>query len=100
MIRRESRSAICSVTQVGFLGSHLPFVGEDEHRPGDVAAAFSRCRLVHRPGERFGYSNGGYVLAGALLEEITGQPFPELLRSFTQTLGMAQTRTLPGCRSI
>jgi CubicO group peptidase (beta-lactamase class C family) len=32
------------------------------------------------PGERFSYSNGGYVVLALIAERVSGMPFPELLR--------------------
>lgn len=54
-----------------------------------------RQRPVGRPGERFLYSDTGYVLLGRLLEEATGRAFHELLheRIFTP-LGMADSALL------
>ena len=40
----------------------------------------SRQRPVGRPGERFAYSNTGYILLGRLLEHATGRAFHELLQ--------------------
>jgi len=37
--------------------------------------------LLFTPGERFGYSNTGYVILGYLIEEITGQPFSEYIKT-------------------
>lgn len=39
----------------------------------------TRQRPVGRPGERFSYSDTGYILLGMLLEHVTGQSFHELL---------------------
>ncbi|MFE5672852.1 serine hydrolase domain-containing protein [Agromyces sp. NPDC056523] len=49
--------------------------------PADLLS-FSRDRQrpVGRPGERFAYSDTGYVLLGRILEEATGQAFHDLLR--------------------
>jgi D-alanyl-D-alanine carboxypeptidase len=44
------------------------------------------------PGERFHYSNVGYRALGYLLEELTGRPYPELVRErILEPLGMAST---------
>lgn len=59
--------------------------------------AFSRDRQhpVARPGERFLYSDTGYILVGRILEEATGRAFHELLheRIFTP-LGMHDSALL------
>lgn len=45
--------------------------------------AFTRDRQtpVGAPGEKFHYSNTGYLLAGRVLEEIVGEPFHQTLRT-------------------
>lgn len=52
-------------------------------------------RPVGRPGERFAYSDTGYILLGRLLEQATGRTFHELLheRIFTP-LGMRDSALL------
>lgn len=53
------------------------------------------------PGKRWQYSNTGYVLIGAVLEKLTGQPWGVQLESLFKELGMqcsdsgAQQRVLP-----
>lgn len=49
----------------------------DRHR--FVAAALDQ-EPEGRLGDHFQYSNSGYVVAGAMLEELTGQPFETLMR--------------------
>ncbi len=57
---------------------------------------------VFQPGERFAYNNSGYVLLGAIIEEVGGAPYAEFVqeRIFTP-LGMensyygSQTRVIP-----
>jgi D-alanyl-D-alanine carboxypeptidase len=49
--------------------------------PGDLLDfTRERQRPIGRPGERFGYSDTGYVLVGRILEESTGQAFHDLLQ--------------------
>lgn len=58
---------------------------------------FSRDRQapVARPGERFAYSDTGYILLGRILEETTGRPFHELLDEHVfAPLGMHQSALL------
>ncbi|MFK0243466.1 serine hydrolase domain-containing protein [Amycolatopsis azurea] len=38
------------------------------------------CGTLFEPGEQLSYSNGGMILAGRLLEVVTGLTFPELLQ--------------------
>ena len=52
-------------------------------------------RPVGRPGERFAYSDTGYILLGRVLEEITRRAFHELLHERILTpLGMRDTALL------
>ncbi|UGX89166.1 serine hydrolase domain-containing protein [Phyllobacterium meliloti] len=49
--------------------------------------------LVFQPGESYQYSNIGYVLAGIIIERITGQPYYELLKDRVfRPIGMATAR--------
>lgn len=44
------------------------------------------------PGSRFSYSNSGFILLGAILEEVTGQNYHEFMRSsIYEPLGMENT---------
>lgn len=54
-----------------------------------------RQRPVGRPGERFAYSDTGYVLLGRILEQATGRAFHELLHERILTpLGMGDSALL------
>ncbi len=56
--------------------------------------AFTRDRLrpVARPGERFHYSDTGFVLLGMLIEESTGLPFHEAVHAHViEPLGLTRT---------
>ncbi|WP_218008935.1 serine hydrolase domain-containing protein [Nocardia jiangxiensis] len=44
-----------------------------------VEGLASSCGSLFEPGEQVSYSNGGMIVAGRLLEVVTGIPFPELL---------------------
>ena len=65
----------------------------------DALATFATDSLVAVPGARYAYSSYGYNLLGAVLEEVTGQPFTELLhREVLAPLGM--TATAPDRKGI
>lgn len=50
----------------------------------------------HPLGATFSYSNAGFVLAGYLIERLTGKTWDEALRErLSQPLGMTRTMTLP-----
>lgn len=52
--------------------------------------------LNSRPGERYTYSNTGYVLLAAVVEQVTGMSFPEWMREHIfEPLAMSNTRVRP-----
>ena len=77
--------------------------GFDEVRPGTQAGArggvlplgeflLPRLRRVAPPGQTIAYSTYGITLAGALVEEVSGQPFESFLReNIWSPLGMDRT---------
>lgn len=64
--------------------------------PADLLAfSRERQRPVARPGERFHYSDTGYVLLGRVLEEVTGIGWPELVHErVLDRVGMPDTCVL------
>lgn len=51
---------------------------------------------ISRPGERWGYSNAGYVVAGRLIEVLRGTNWDEAMRQcLLGPAGLAQSATLP-----
>ncbi len=59
-----------------------------------VAGLASSCGTLFEPGEQLSYSNGGMIVAGRLLEVVTGLPFPELLeRDVYAPAGMKDSST-------
>ncbi|MEV6825336.1 serine hydrolase domain-containing protein [Amycolatopsis sp. NPDC051102] len=52
------------------------------------------CGTLFEPGEQLSYSNGGMIVAGRLLEAVTGLSFPELLeRDVYAPVGMRDSGT-------
>ncbi|MEV7525921.1 serine hydrolase domain-containing protein [Streptomyces sp. NPDC091371] len=52
------------------------------------------CGVLFEPGEQLSYSNGGMIVAGRLLEVVTGLSFPELLgREVYTPVGMTHSST-------
>lgn len=49
-------------------------------RPIDFLPMFGDREPYRPPGERWQYSNAGYVLLGILVEEVTGRPFAEVVQ--------------------
>ncbi|MEU6426183.1 serine hydrolase domain-containing protein [Microbispora sp. NPDC046973] len=59
-----------------------------------VQGLAGNCGSLFEPGERLSYSNGGMIVAGRLLEVVTGMPFPELLgRDVYAPVGMESSGT-------
>ncbi|WP_205660882.1 serine hydrolase domain-containing protein [Amycolatopsis vastitatis] len=59
-----------------------------------VEGLASSCGTLFEPGEQLSYSNGGMIVAGRVLEVVTGLSFPELLeRDVYAPAGMADAST-------
>ena len=55
----------------------------------EMIALFRDRPAQFRPGERWDYNNSGYVLLGAIVEEVTGKPWHEVLAErITRPLGL------------
>jgi len=48
--------------------------------PSDYHPLFKGKTMKFRPGERYSYSNGGYVFLGMLIEKLTGQLYRDFIR--------------------
>ncbi|SIO31885.1 CubicO group peptidase, beta-lactamase class C family [Singulisphaera sp. GP187] len=58
----------------------------------NLVASFKDKPLEFKPGERFAYSNSGYVLLGLLIEKVSGKPYASVLQaSIFEPLGMKAT---------
>ncbi|HEX2908515.1 MAG TPA: serine hydrolase [Phototrophicaceae bacterium] len=49
-------------------------------QPQDFLPLFQNLPMKFAPGERFGYNNAGYIVLGLLIEQLTGQPFVQVLQ--------------------
>lgn len=88
---------------VRHLVSHTNGIDADLFFPDDkgrdalkayVSRLVSNCGTLFTPGEQLSYSNGGMIVAGRLLEVVTGLPFPELLtREVYTPVGMTGSCT-------
>jgi CubicO group peptidase (beta-lactamase class C family) len=47
--------------------------------PRDYLEVFPDSEMKFSPGQRFSYSNGGYILLGVIIEEISGKPYREFV---------------------
>ncbi|MGH2842449.1 MAG: serine hydrolase, partial [Solirubrobacteraceae bacterium] len=60
--------------------------------PAQLVALFEHKPLEFKPGAKFSYSNSGYVLLGAILERVSGEPYGEFLQRHIFTpLGMTHS---------
>ncbi|GAA4641467.1 hypothetical protein GCM10023115_00250 [Pontixanthobacter gangjinensis] len=61
----------------------------------DMIATFKDEPLLFEPGTRYDYSNGNYILIQAIIEQRSGMPFADALKTFvTGPLGMTDTGAL------
>ncbi|WP_406698666.1 serine hydrolase domain-containing protein [Singulisphaera sp. Ch08] len=57
-----------------------------------LVGSFKDKALEFQPGDRFAYSNSGYVLLGFLIEKVSGKPYATVLQeSIFDPLGMKET---------
>ncbi|MFF0161877.1 serine hydrolase domain-containing protein [Streptomyces sp. NPDC005263] len=62
----------------------------------EVLAAVVAEPLVHEPGERFGYSDLGFILLGEMVRRSTGRSLAEAADGLFARLGMDRSGFLPG----
>jgi CubicO group peptidase (beta-lactamase class C family) len=64
----------------------------DRHRLADLVTLFWEDPLEFAPGERFTYSNSGYLVLGFIIETVTGKSYETILKENILTpLGMKNT---------
>ncbi|WP_339614735.1 serine hydrolase [uncultured Winogradskyella sp.] len=74
------------------VGVSLKDFGNTSYSPKALAKLIGRTDLVNKPGTTFYYSSFGYDLLGAILEEVSGKTFSELLNtSIIKPLGLKNT---------
>ena len=57
--------------------------------PRDYLAVFPDEAMKFAPGERFSYSNGGYILLGVVIEELTGMKYQDFVeQAIFKAIGM------------
>ncbi|HMG15287.1 MAG TPA: serine hydrolase domain-containing protein, partial [Saprospiraceae bacterium] len=52
----------------------------DSYTPEEIVKLFADSTLEFTPGEKFQYSNSGYILLGYIIEKITGKPYEQVLQ--------------------
>lgn len=61
----------------------------DLRGPRDYLPLFPDADMKFSPGERFSYSNGGYIVLGVVVEELSGMKYQEFVeREIFQPIGM------------
>lgn len=79
-----------------FLEDEFEDVRFRTYRPEQLVALAVRQRPDFQPGERWKYSNTGYVLAGMIIERVTGNTWQHEVRTrLVEPLGLRDTH-LPG----
>ena len=54
--------------------------GRDPYQPEELVSYFADSTLQFKPGERYSYSNSGYILLGAIIENVTGKSYELVLQ--------------------
>ncbi|HKJ47438.1 MAG TPA: serine hydrolase domain-containing protein, partial [Christiangramia sp.] len=54
-------------------------MSRDKHSVKELIEIFADSSLVFKPGEKYAYSNSGYILLGAIIEKETGKSYEEAL---------------------
>ena len=71
------------------------FVGKPWYElkgPRDYLAVFPNEPMKFAPGTRFSYSNGGFILLGVVIEEVTGMPYQQYVeQEIFQAIGMKRS---------
>ncbi len=55
-------------------------MSRNPHTPTEMVETFADSTLNFTPGERFAYSNSGYILLGAIIEKVTGKSYETVLQ--------------------
>lgn len=74
------------------IGVSLKNFGGTKFTPKELAELIGKTNLLYKPGTQFVYSSLGYDLLGAILEEVSGNSFAELLdNNIAKPLGLKNT---------
>lgn len=70
----------------------FPLHSRDPLSTRELVETYCSGDLEFEPGSRWRYNNSGYVILGAVLEEVTGTPYDQLLEArILEPLGMSDT---------
>lgn len=80
----------------GITGDYFPDCGRGDDAVERCVASLAGVEMLHPPGAMFSYCNSGFILAGRLVECVTGQTWDAALRERLLTpLGSTSFATLP-----
>jgi CubicO group peptidase (beta-lactamase class C family) len=79
----------------GIQGDHFEEFGRGDDATARYVDSLASINLVHRPGQLWSYCNSGFVLAGYVVEQLTGVPYHQLLRErIAEPLGLRSMTVL------
>ncbi len=55
-------------------------LSRNPYTPTEMVKMFADSTLTFTPGEKFAYSNSGYILLGAIIEKVTGKTYEQVLQ--------------------
>ncbi|HEY2551228.1 MAG TPA: serine hydrolase domain-containing protein [Streptosporangiaceae bacterium] len=80
----------------GIQGDYFQGFGRGDGAVARYVESLRDIDLVHQPGQLWSYCNSGFVLAGHVVEKLTGMPYHQALRErILAPLGMRHTTVLP-----
>ena len=72
-------------------GLPIFFPEEDPISLNDLIDQFRNAKLLFKAGEEFSYSNSGYVLLAAIIEQCTGETYQNFMESFLESYTLKNT---------
>jgi CubicO group peptidase (beta-lactamase class C family) len=79
----------------GIEGDYFAEFGRGDDAVGRYVDSLKTIGTIHRPGQLWSYCNSGFVLAGYVVEQLTGQPFHQVLRErICEPLGLGSVTVL------
>ncbi|MFY8089138.1 MAG: serine hydrolase domain-containing protein, partial [Rubrivivax sp.] len=73
-------------------GDGLDKIRHQQMSPRELYASFRDAPLEFAPGTAWNYSNSGYVMAGLLIEQVSGKRYAEFVQAqLLQPLGMSHS---------
>jgi CubicO group peptidase (beta-lactamase class C family) len=80
----------------GITGDYFPDTGRGDDAVARCVASLAEVELLYRPGAMFSYCNSGFILAGYLVERLTGGTWDAALRGrLLEPLGVTHFATRP-----